>query len=769
MEVAPASPPQFGKSPGQFPLPAAYPGVMHEPTDTALVKAIRKRGDREAMAALLTRHARAIYSTAYRILRNAAAAEDAAQETFLTLLRIIPASTGNSVGAWIHGVTVRTALKQRSRGFLRGQKEGAAGMERMMDRTRDDPRESAERREIEARVGELGEDLRIPLILHYYQGLSVREVAEALDCPKTTVANRLQEARDRLKGVLAVGAMAAFLARLGDARGAIDQLEPPAGLLGRIHPLVDASAPVSTLPALQKGALVLMTTKKVLTLVAVALLLGGISWQVLKPPPSRTSSPPGDRQPARPGHPPAPPVAAEVTPASPSAGQPQPDAVQTATLTGRVTDRETLLPVPGAKIMLVNNEQGKGTTLTDAAGRYSLTTSLLVDTQHWLRVEAEGYYGESCMGVYPPLQEGEKRVLDIDLAPPVELIVHLLDIDGRPIDHGNVLCRLEATIEGEVRFRPCFMKGGGSGIERVEANVETGEFPPYTYTNLSTWNTNFTDNTLKIEVSPTFPLAKSILRIEACSPGRSYAPSAPLDLSGIAMERRPMEVWITLTPGLSLSGTVLDPSGTPFQPHKPSEREDEQGLPSLTCWPDGMDEQTANAAGKYWGCRMERDGTFTIEGLPSDVETFQLLLEGAEPWGYAMSDPVKVHAGPGATLRLSSTGLEIYGRVVDAEGRPVETLVQMCTVDNKNDRRTRTDPDGRFVFKGIPTDLRVSLLTFPPEVTGFEGWGGDDVRGYRPGEKEASIPPTGWKDVPAGITGLEIVLGKEPGLKAYRP
>ncbi len=146
-------------------------------------------------------------------------------------------------------------------------------------------------------------------------------------------------ARDQMlaheQGVLAVGAMAAFLARLGDARGAIDQLEPPAGLLGRIHPLVDASAPVSTLPALQKGALVLMTTKKVLTLVAVALLLGGISWQVLKPPPSRTSSPPGDRQPARPGHPPAPPVAAEVTPASPSAGQPQPDAVQTATLTGR--------------------------------------------------------------------------------------------------------------------------------------------------------------------------------------------------------------------------------------------------------------------------------------------------------------------------------------------------------------------------------------------------------------------------------------------------
>ena len=81
-----------------------------------------------------------------------------------------------------------------------------------------------------------------------------------------------------------------------------------------------------------------------------------------------------------------------------------------------------------------------------------------------------------------------------------------------------------------------------------------------------------------------------------------------------------------------------------------------------------------------------------------------------------------------------------------------------------------SDADGRFAFKGIPPDQRVIVFTFPPKPA-LSSWstnGGDPV-GYEPGEEKTSIPPTGWKDVPAGITGLEIVLGKEPGLKAYRP
>ena len=43
---------------------------------------------------------------------------------------------------------------------------------------------------------------RLPLILHYFEGFSVKETAEALGCPQGTVLSRMQRGREKLKQLL---------------------------------------------------------------------------------------------------------------------------------------------------------------------------------------------------------------------------------------------------------------------------------------------------------------------------------------------------------------------------------------------------------------------------------------------------------------------------------------------------------------------------------------------------------------------------------------
>ena len=48
----------------------------------------------------------------------------------------------------------------------------------------------------------LPNDLRVPIILHYMEGFSIQEIADALRCPKGTVLSRMNRARKRLKQLM---------------------------------------------------------------------------------------------------------------------------------------------------------------------------------------------------------------------------------------------------------------------------------------------------------------------------------------------------------------------------------------------------------------------------------------------------------------------------------------------------------------------------------------------------------------------------------------
>jgi len=166
---------------------------------TALARAASDGGERahEALIQALWPNA---YRIAWSILGERGAAEDAAQAACAAICAKLPSlSDPAAFIGWGYRIIVshaRDHARARSRLRLReslGYDE-AAGRS-----TRDDP---SDRLDLEAAIERLPEGLRLALELHYFVGLTSREVGIALGVPAATVRFRLMVARRRLRPLL---------------------------------------------------------------------------------------------------------------------------------------------------------------------------------------------------------------------------------------------------------------------------------------------------------------------------------------------------------------------------------------------------------------------------------------------------------------------------------------------------------------------------------------------------------------------------------------
>src|SRR6266508_6473994 len=81
-----------------------------------------KRGDREAFAALVRKHQKRVYSTAFHITGNHGDADDVAQEAFIRAYRGLPRFDGRAdFFTWLYRIVVNVALNA-----VRARKRNAA-------------------------------------------------------------------------------------------------------------------------------------------------------------------------------------------------------------------------------------------------------------------------------------------------------------------------------------------------------------------------------------------------------------------------------------------------------------------------------------------------------------------------------------------------------------------------------------------------------------------------------------------------------------------
>jgi RNA polymerase sigma-70 factor, ECF subfamily len=180
----------------------AQSSMLQYADDLDLIRRL-KAGDDDAVRELYLRYGQRLYAYALRLTNNPAAAEDVTQNTLITVWRTVGSFRGEGrLIAWLLGIVHHTAMKSI--------REASANVDQSAEETLPDrqpsPQEQAEGREMKRWVQDglasLSLEHRTVLELVFYQGLSLSEVAEVLDCPLGTVKSRLSYARQHLRGVL---------------------------------------------------------------------------------------------------------------------------------------------------------------------------------------------------------------------------------------------------------------------------------------------------------------------------------------------------------------------------------------------------------------------------------------------------------------------------------------------------------------------------------------------------------------------------------------
>jgi RNA polymerase sigma-70 factor (ECF subfamily) len=166
--------------------------------------------DPDAFDELYTRHAQTIYRLGWAMLRQAEAAEDLVQETFIRAYkarhRFDPAKA--SFGTWLYQIALnycRSYLRKKRLSTIPWFRKNGESLE--IASTNPDPESRLLRGEYQQMlwlaVQNLSNPLREVVTLHYYMELPAVEIAVLLKCPEGTIYSRLHNARRRLAQALA--------------------------------------------------------------------------------------------------------------------------------------------------------------------------------------------------------------------------------------------------------------------------------------------------------------------------------------------------------------------------------------------------------------------------------------------------------------------------------------------------------------------------------------------------------------------------------------
>ncbi|HEU5198379.1 MAG TPA: sigma-70 family RNA polymerase sigma factor [Ktedonobacterales bacterium] len=176
--------------------------------DEALMAAVMA-GDQAALAALVARHHSPLLGYLYRLTGgDRPLAEDLTQETFLRVLRQRTCQPDRSFKPWLYAIATNLARDHFKSASVRQHWRGDDAEEALLHLydSAPGPEECAlaaeQGGEIIAALNELGEEYRVALLLRFYQGLSLQEIAETLRVPLGTVKSRLSVGTHRLRALL---------------------------------------------------------------------------------------------------------------------------------------------------------------------------------------------------------------------------------------------------------------------------------------------------------------------------------------------------------------------------------------------------------------------------------------------------------------------------------------------------------------------------------------------------------------------------------------
>ena len=184
----------------------AFPRAESGPPLDARIVARCRAQDPVAFRAFVVRYERMVFALLSRMLGHCPEVEDLAQEAFVRAYRAFPTFDPEGpakISTWLLTIATRLALDSRKRRRL-DVREIDEGSDVASSST---PEIALERRQLGSAIAEaaarLPDEQRAALVLAEIHGLSIAEIADALEVPENTAKTRLFRAREKMRALLA--------------------------------------------------------------------------------------------------------------------------------------------------------------------------------------------------------------------------------------------------------------------------------------------------------------------------------------------------------------------------------------------------------------------------------------------------------------------------------------------------------------------------------------------------------------------------------------
>ncbi|MEM7205038.1 MAG: sigma-70 family RNA polymerase sigma factor [Planctomycetota bacterium] len=369
---------------------------------------------RQPTVAELLAHAPWVRQLAGELVGDASRADDVAQDAMLAALQR-PPRPGN-VRGWLATVVTNATRAQRRADRRRAARERRAARPERAPATADVVARAGVHRQLVTLVLELEEPFRTVILLRFFDGLTVPDIAARLSIPTKTVHSRLARGVERLRGHL-------------DAQHGERHV-----WIAALAPLLDPSARATALAA-ASGAMVMHSKTKLFGLLATLAVAGAatLPWML------RQSSP-SDGLPNVPATVAADHAALDATPAPTPAPprtivepEPPPPSAPAAIVLGVVLGPDGQ-ELPNFAVALARGGKHMTQTTTDASGRFELAVTeregtIVADQPGWTTVAAGMLWADD-------------KPCALLVAPAIEIGGHVFDEQGLPVPSAVVELRL---------------------------------------------------------------------------------------------------------------------------------------------------------------------------------------------------------------------------------------------------------------------------------------------------------------------------------------
>jgi RNA polymerase sigma-70 factor (ECF subfamily) len=164
-------------------------------------------GNNKALAELVKKYEKTIYSFAFKVCRNPDKAENTMQETFISMVKSLKQFDGKSkLSTWLYRITANHCLmeyRKRKREYVSLDDEDSLISEESVADWKNVPSFSIENKELKSvlddAIQKLSPEYRIVFLLRDVEGLSTEETAKIAELSIPAVKSRLHRARAFLR------------------------------------------------------------------------------------------------------------------------------------------------------------------------------------------------------------------------------------------------------------------------------------------------------------------------------------------------------------------------------------------------------------------------------------------------------------------------------------------------------------------------------------------------------------------------------------------